>query len=65
MVLTLNTNIRLPLFWSLSSWSRANLSEGPGPGYMCWPGAWAVIIAVSVVLPQSKGASKGLANVFP
>ena len=41
--LTLYMNIQLTLFWS--TWSRAR-GQGPGLGYMCWPGTQAVIIAI-------------------
>ena len=44
LVLTLNMNIRLSLFWS--TWSR-HLESGLGHGlsHICWPGAWWVISA--------------------
>ena len=36
---------------------------GPGPGYLCGPGGWAVII--ELVYPLSNIALIGLAFVFP
>ena len=59
--LSFNINILLPLF--CSTWSMAWGWVGPGPGYLCGPGGWAVII--ELVYPLSNIALKGLAFVFP
>ena len=44
-VLTFNMNIQLPLFWR--TWRRATAQDSC---HMCWPGTWAVIIAVVFTL---------------
>ena len=59
-VLTLNLNIWLPPFWTQSGALR--VGPRPGLGHMCWPGAWAVIIAV--VQPRTKSVWQGLVIVF-
>ena len=70
-VLTLNTNIRLPLFWS--TWSDFHcfgaLGVGPGARTPSRPHmrAWrmGVIIVIQVVEPRSKSHKSCLAIVSP
>ena len=54
--LTLNMNIRLPLFWS--TWSRARVQTQPHVL------AWRMGVVIAIVEPRSKSDKRCLAIVF-
>ena len=56
-VLTLNMNIRLPLFWS--AWSRARGQDSPHVR------AWLMGLIIAIAEPRSKSDERCLAIVFP